>query len=37
VISGGQSKYQPGEEVKPRLEHPTTDDTNAEQSEERQH
>ncbi|HEY4046793.1 MAG TPA: efflux RND transporter periplasmic adaptor subunit [Acidobacteriaceae bacterium] len=36
VISGGQSKYQPGEEVKPKLEHPPIVDTNAEQSEERQ-
>jgi hypothetical protein len=36
VINGGQSKYQPGEEVKPRLEHLPTNDTNTEQSEERQ-
>jgi RND family efflux transporter MFP subunit len=36
VINGGQSKYQPGEEVKPRLEHLPPNDTNTEQSEERQ-
>jgi RND family efflux transporter MFP subunit len=36
VINGGQSKYQPGQQVKPRVEAPPTNDTSTEQSEERQ-